>query len=146
MRTPRETIAIALFHQLRQMKTATTPFKVMDRRVVPWDESNDWPALYLQQFDDTPSTTHLNLTRWSLNFMCWIYLPVDTESEKTTDTKINLYKDALEAAVTGQFPGMPQTLGGLVENVLFSGTISTLPGLVKPPAVIAAPISVICGI
>jgi hypothetical protein len=149
MRTPRETVAAALFAQLQTMNTDATPFVTMSRRTVPYDGDGGraaWPALYLQQLQQDPKTQHFDLTAWTLNFRCWIYLPAPADRGVPTSPLINNYLDALEAAIQGMPQGEKQTLGGLVENVTFSIPVQIVEGLVKPPAIIAATLAVLCGI
>lgn len=146
MRTPRDQLALGLFTLLQQINTGSTPLTIMDRSVVHWSQAEDLPAMYLQQFDDDPNVHHLNLMSWRLNFMCWIYLATEQGAAITADPLINRYKDQLEFVIQGPTPGYPQTLNGLADQVYISGTIKTLPGRPNPPAVIAAPIVVLCGV
>jgi hypothetical protein len=148
VRVPREQVASALFNQVLTLRSVTTPIITSSRRVIAFDQDTraNWPALYLQQLDDVPETKHINLTRWEMQFFVWIYLPVPEDRKIPVAPLLNAYKDALEKAVQGVPPGTPQTLGGLVTNVAFSGPIITVEGLAKPPAILCAPLSVLCGV
>lgn len=150
-RYPREEIFAALFALAQTANTQATPFAVMSRRFIPWSERTNLEAAELYQIQlEQPASqaVHFGLTKWTLKALWVGYFPVNTDDLATpTSPTLNIYMDALEAALRGPQTATPkQTLGGLVNNAFIDGTVLIDEGLNSgPPALISIPITINVG-
>lgn len=109
------------------------------------------PALLLYRPAETVKQLpeRMALTKYQMHFFAWIVFIVD--ATMTTDQAYDDYicdlQDKIDAALLAtQFPGQPQTLGGLVLNAWIDGMIHIDGGPIDNNIIIEIPITVETGI
>lgn len=101
-------------------------------------EPGAMPALFLAQGDQIAQRTTRMPARWLLRASLYIY--VHTEGETSPASSMNPILDYLTEQLDDPFPGVPQTLGGLVEYARIEGAIETDEGVLGSIAVAIIPI------
>ncbi len=117
-----------IFSGLFNLVTTAPGLVTTSRKLLHWDsvQPSEMPALYQAQGNQTAMAVTRLPTRWLLSATLWIY--VSTQGEKSPGEVLNPILDAITTALDQAFPGVPQTIGGLVEYVRIEGAIETFEG------------------
>lgn len=127
----REEIALALFAKLNTTAMKSY-FKEISRRPKLWDQATVFPCLFLAQPEEDKMYKHGTATpgELSIDFDVFAYFDTSLDPNIVPDTQLNTAIEMIEAAIAGDFPGQPQTLGGLVNHTWIEGKITRVPGYV----------------
>ena len=135
----REDIFSALFDLVVQAPGLITT----SRKLKHWSDvqTSEMPALFMTQGGETALRVTRMPTRWVLSASLYIY--VSTDGRDNPGEVINPILDYLTTQLTDPFPGVPQTLGGLVEYARIEGTIETSEGTLGEIEVAVIPIQIL---
>jgi hypothetical protein len=145
---PLEPIYDALFALAQNANTTQTPFTIMSRRWIAWDQmsAEQSPALFQMQGMPKVEGAVRGLPVFRLPVDWYVYLSTDpTDLNTPTSPPLNNYLTALINAVLPKIQGQKQTLGGLVESVYIDGEIVLDEGVITSPAVIKIPLVILTG-
>lgn len=158
MQQTRETIALALFNQLKVISfdasasggSPAQTFQTTARKGRIWTEVPDaaQPAMFLFQIGEVGSQKNYGLYKWHLHFWCLIYLKADAsdaDAGTTVETTINNVLDAIEKALQPVI-GTINTLGLRgITNAWIDGQVSIDTGVLDQQCAIVIPITVEAG-
>jgi hypothetical protein len=120
----REAIYSALFALV-----STAPGLITtSRKLKHWNDvpATQRPAMFQAQAGETAIQTTGIPTKWLLHVDLYVY--VSTNGAASPGVVLNPILDAIAAKLDYQFPGQPQTLGGLVQYARIEGKIDTFEG------------------
>lgn len=141
-----ETISIALFNLLL---TANFTFQSSDRRGQIWSGVTPGQQPYLGLIEKGATgvqNSALGLEKWTLHYLCLVYLRADANPEAIPATQINAALQAIAEAINSVPLGEKQTLGGLVLNTFINGEVFIDTGILDQQCAILVPIDVECGL
>ncbi len=120
----REAIYSALFALAAQAPGLVTT----SRKLKHWSDvpAGQRPALFQAQVSETAMRVTGRPTRWMLAVKLYVY--VSTAGAASPGEVLNPILDYLTHQLEDPFPGVSQTLGGLVEFSRIEGTIETSEG------------------
>lgn len=143
-----EPIYAALFALAQAANTSDTPFTIMSRRWIAWDQmtAEQSPALFQLQGPAPVEGAVRGLPKFSLQVDWYVYLSTDpTDLNTPTSPPLNNYLTALINAVLPKLQGQKQILGGLAADVYIDGDIILDEGVISSPAVIKIPLIILTG-
>lgn len=145
-----EPIMQALFALAQTVNTPATPFNVMSRRMLHFDDvsPDDIPAFFQFQAPGINTTLGQRGIPVKKRKVFWIaYLPGAQDKSTSVAPAMNSYYDALSNALLPQAgPNAKQTLGGLCVNCYEDGQGMADEGLLTTPSLIVIPITILNGI
>lgn len=132
----REAIYAALFALVSDAPGLVTS----SRKLKHWVDvpSNQRPALFQAQKSETAMVETRQPTRWLLAVDLYVY--VSTKGAASPGEVLNPILDAITAALADPFPGVPQTLGGMVQYARVEGAIETSEGTLGDDEICIIPV------
>ena len=99
------------------------------RRVIPWGDCTDQPALFLRDTDERLEYTNTLLQTQTIKAEVWLYNRSGGDKTIAPITGLNNMLDAVQAAIAPDDPqGLRYTIGGLVFWARMIGRVEKDPG------------------
>lgn len=135
----REPIYAALFG----LVSAAPGLVTTSRKLLHWADvpSSQRPALFQAQVSETAMRVTGQPTRWLLSVRLYLY--VSTLGAASPGEVLNPIVDYIDAALADPFPGVSQTLGGLVHYARIEGTMETSEGTLGDDEIAIIPVSIL---
>jgi hypothetical protein len=132
----REEIYAALF----DLVSAAPGLATASRKLKHWSDvpRSERPALFQAQKSETPRQLTGRPAAWLLQVDLYLY--VSTAGAASPGEVLNPILDHLSAALDNVAPGVPQTLGGLVQWARIEGVIETSEGALGDDEICIVPV------
>ncbi len=124
--------------------TAGGQYLTTGRRIIPWTQVTEQPALFLRHVGDhtAPRATGLP-PKIVMECEVWIYSGGGANPDAVPETPLNYLLDGIDAALMPA-PGFSvQTLGGLVTHAWVEGATAIHPGDVGAQAIAVVPVKIL---
>lgn len=116
----------------------TTGFLTFGRRLIPWDQVPDQPALFLREPDEELEYQSIILQVQTIKAEVWIYSKAGQNPAIAPITGLNNLLDAVQGALAPDLTTGRFTLGGLVHWCRLQGKIEKEPGDLDGQAIAVA--------
>lgn len=121
-----------------------TGIRTSGRRVLPWDEVKEQPALFVRDADEDADYTQGQWQQLTVSAEVWIYSNLGENPAIAPITGLNNLLDALQATMAPDDPQQYRyTMGGLVFWCRISGRILKDPGDLDGQAIAKIPVEII---
>lgn len=139
MAATREQIMTALLAKLK----ATNVFLTVERRVRPWSDVSEQPALFARNVGDHYEPRSPLPAKRTMSVELWIYAKSGRESGGSPGAVLNNCLDAIDTALKPDVMTNRQTLGGLVEHCRIEGEGVFDPGDLDSQAKAVVPLKIL---
>jgi hypothetical protein len=133
----------AIFSALFALASGAPGLVTTGRKLRHWSDvsASEMPALFQAQGDQVAIRETRFPTKWLMSAKLYVY--VSTEAAASPGEVLNPILDYLTAQLADPFPGVPQTLGGLVEYARIEGTVETSEGTLGNVEVAVVPVMIL---
>jgi hypothetical protein len=133
----------AIYSALFTLVSAAPGLVTTSRKLLHWNDvpGSQRPAMFQAQKGEMAIQTTGIPTKWLLSVDLYLY--VSTSGATSPGAVLNPIVDAIAAKLDYQVPGIPQTLGGLVQYARIEGKIETDEGTLGDDAVAIIPVSIL---
>lgn len=149
-----EGIAEALRRRLHDKLVAPNgPITFVNRRLRPWDDSSaaEQPCLYIEQrgmqVTQLSQSGHFSLSKYTIEYMLWVYLRIDSQPGSIPSTQINQVYGAISQALKPDLEGNWLTLGlpDMITHCWIEGRVEIIESLDDQQSVMLIPVYIATG-
>jgi hypothetical protein len=135
----REAIYAALF----TLVSSDPALQTVSRKLLHWSDvpASQRPALFMAQKREAVVQSTGRPGRWLLTVDLYVY--VSTKGNDYPGAVLNPILDLISSKLDNPIPGVPQTLGGLVQWARIEGAIETDEGTLGDDAVAIIPVHIL---